>query len=189
MNDPKDKMPSPALEKVYQSLRQLPYEASPHLETRVLALMRERKAPRQALTWWKSLAIGASAFSVLAVAVMGYWMFRGTTYEAFVDQPFVVRIELKTLDQSQIAKARIELPEGVFFDIDEFPELREQRVLSLRWTKRDTGVFPFVLSASEAGLKTITVRFLNDRDDVVAERVFSIRLKGGALKKGAEEHV
>jgi hypothetical protein len=171
------------LKQVFEGLRQLPHEADPYLETRVLAQLRERRKQGSSLIWWKRLAIGTSSFSALAVALLVVWFVRGTTYEAFVDQPFVVRIELKDLNQDKIAKARIELPAGVHFDIEQYPELKDQKTLTLHWTKQDaSSVFPFVLSATEAGVKTVKVKFFNDRDDVVAERVFNLKLKGSAPK-------
>jgi hypothetical protein len=180
MGDMKDNKVPPELKQVFDGLRALPIEADPYLDTRVLAQLRERKRSGHSLAWWRRLAIGSSAVSAVALALLVVWFVRGTTYEAFVDQPFVVRIELKDLNQDKIAKARIELPEGVYFDIEQYPELKDQKTLTLHWTKRDSEVFPFVLSATEAGVKTVKVKFFNDRDDVVAERIFNLKLKGGA---------
>ncbi len=183
MKDPNHNQAPAEIKTVFNGLRQLPHEAEPYLETRVLAQLRERRKHGNSLVWWKRLAIGTSAFSALAVALLVVWFVRGTTYEAFVDQPFVVRIELKDLNQEKIAKARIELPPGVRFDIEQYPELKDAKTLTLHWTKQDsTGVFPFVLSATEAGLKTVKVKFFNAKDDVVAERVFNLRLKGSVPK-------
>jgi len=177
MAENKDNL-SPEMKKVFDGLRQMPLEPDPFLETRVLAQLRERRGHGTSLAWWRRLAIGASAFSVLAVTLLVMRNVSGSSYEAFVDQPFVVRIEMKTLNQEKIAKARIELPPGVHFDIEDYPELKAQAQLTLHWTKQEAGgVFPFVLSATEAGAKTVKVKFFDDNDVLVAERVFRLKLK------------
>jgi hypothetical protein len=166
------------LKNTFDAIRSIPLEVDPFLETRVLAELRGRKSGRHSLLIWKRFAFGSSALTFSILLLSAVWLFHDKTYEAFVNKPFVVRIELKNLDQTQIAKAEIELPDNVYFDVAQYPELKEQRTLSLHWTKRDsTEAFPFVLSATESGMKTVKVRFLSENNEVVATRVFNIRLK------------
>lgn len=184
MSDANDKL-SPEMQKVFEGLRQLPLEADPYLESRVLAQLRERRGQGKQLLRWKRLAIGASAFSVLAVALLVFRLTGETTYEAFVDRPFVVRIELKSLNQDKIAKAKIELPPGVHFDLEDYPDLKDQSELTLHWTRQEgAGVFPFVLSATEPGSKTVRVKFFDEHDGLVAERVFQLKLRPPEPKSG-----
>ena len=177
MNGPTNKQDQQEIEKVFDQVRQLSPEASPYLETRVLAQWQGRQ-PRLSLSFWKRFALGSSALSVMLLAVAVWLLLKPTTYAAFVDQQFAVHIELKDLDQSRIAKSRIELPDGVFFEVVNLPELKNQRSLTLRWTRRAIGQdFPIVLSASEAGMKTVRVQFLDENDSVVAVRTFRINLQ------------
>jgi len=171
------------VKQVFEEIQKLPLEPRPYLETRVLSELHKKTLPipvsLPSLHFWKRLAITSSVLTVVALIVVSTRFFPQATYEAFVGQPFVVRIELKNLNQTQIAKARIQLPEGVFFDLEDYPELKNTRTLTLRWSHlRNEEIFPFVLSARETGLKTVRVDFLDENSGIIAERIFHIQLKG-----------
>jgi hypothetical protein len=177
MNDVNKKLTS-EVEAVFASLRQTTLSADPYLETRVLARWQERKHARPGLSLWRRWAFASSGGAALILAISFFSWMRPATYEAIVNQPFVVRVELKALQKSAVASAMIELPDGVFFEIPRFPELRKERMLALRWSAiKDSAELPFVLSSSSAGLKRVRVSFRDEKGEVISERIFQIRLR------------
>lgn len=163
-----------------RALAEVTLSPGPHFETRVLAAWRERRAAKRVPRFWKSLALGTSALSFATIAFLVFSLVGHAKYEAFVGRPFVVKMEVSDLKLAGVAKARIRLPDGVHFDLEDFPQLRDQRELTLAWTNRDAKEFvPLVLSASEEGTKRITVVFLDDAGRTVGEKAIDVRLRRG----------
>lgn len=177
MNDLRQKKEAEEVQKILNRLQSVSFQADPHLEMRVLARLGERRKKKLLFYWWRNLAIGGFTCSAAMVALLLIVLFRTTEYEAFVYQPFVVRIEVSDLKKVVIARAQIELPEGVYFDIDEYPELRNQRLLTVYWKNQgENHLFPMVLKATEEGTKAVLIRFFDEHNAVVAEKVVSIKL-------------
>lgn len=163
---------------VFARVRQLPLEPDPHLATRVVARWNERRRAARVAPAWRWIGIGASTLATVLAAVLAVGQLRTPTFDAFVGRPFVVKLEVKDLGDASIAKARIRLPAGVYFDVDGFPELRDQRELTLAWQRRDEKEFiPFVLTAVDEGTKTIEVDFYDANDVLVGTKRVAVRMK------------
>lgn len=163
---------------VFARVRSLPLEPDPYLATRVMARWSERQRSARVSPAWRWVGIGASSFATALAALLVVWQLRTPTFDAFVGRPFVVKLEVKDLGDVAIAKARIRLPAGVYFDVEEFPELRAQRELTLAWQRRDTNEFiPFVLTAADEGTKIIEVDFYDSDDVLVGTKRVAVRMK------------
>jgi len=164
---------SVAVDQIFQKVGRL--EAPDFLEARVFAQWRGRQEASARI--WKRLALVSSALGFGAVGVLIGVICWTPDFRAFVDQPFAVRIELKKLPTDQIKLVKIELPQGVEFYVEKYPQIREQHSLSLRWTKEmNRSVLPIVLRGAEQGKKIIRVRFLDEDNNVIAERALSVNL-------------
>jgi hypothetical protein len=157
------------------------FEADPYLETRVLAKLRGKKSTPLSLEFWKRIAIGSSALSMVLLIGLGVFLLKPSSHpEAFVGEPFAVKLEVRDLQKFAIAKAKIELPDGVNFELEEVPELANQREVTLTWKNQGESHFiPFILKGNEVGQKTVKIVFYDKANNVVAERKLSVRLKSG----------
>jgi hypothetical protein len=174
--DPKDTKIAEDLKGLFQKVESVSVELDPFLETRVLANWRSRDTGK-GLLFWKRLALGASACSLILLLGMGTLLLRAVHPEAYVGEPFAVRLDVKDLAKHSIARAQIRLPAGVAFEIDDYPELRESQELNLTWNNRgETQFVPFLLKASESGLKTVVIRFFDEKNALVAEKSLSVKL-------------
>jgi hypothetical protein len=161
---------------VLAKMRDFPYQGDPHLETRVLAEWREKKANIK-MGKWRALAIAMSSLTALLVVALSIFP-ASPGYVAFAGETFVVRIELKEPERLEVARAKIELPEGVFFDIDDHAELRDEKVLTLTWPKGQAlSSLPILLSSSDTGNKQIAVSFFDEEGKLLSKRVLKVRMK------------
>ena len=180
MGNQNDKQIENDVKGVFDQLSQVPLRANPYLATRVMTELQARNRNR-GLRFWKTLAVGSSAVSAALVVAFVMLSLRGPAFEAFVDRPFVVKMEVTDLRNHPIAKAEIQLPDGVYFDLDQFPELRNERSLTLRWRNQGTSEFiPFVLTSNVEGVKRVTVKFYDEQDNYVGEKSVDIKLRKGA---------
>ena len=184
MSDEQDKKIQEDLAGVFRRLDEVSLKPDPYLTTRVMARRRERSDRASVPGFWKWLGIGGTALSASLAVMFALILLRAPRYEAFVDRPFVVKLEVIDLEATAIARAEIRLPDGVYFDIEQFPELRQRRNLTLAWHNRDQKEFvPFVLNSTEEGTKTITVDFYDDNGRLVGTKRVDVRLKR-AVQKG-----
>jgi hypothetical protein len=155
------------------------HELSPgsYLKTRVLAHQKELEQGRRKARVWRRLAIGALSVAVI-FAASTLWV--GKRYDALVDQTVAIRLDSSSLgtELSQVAFIRIELPAGVQFHSKSYPEISEQASLTLAW-KPGTPLdrIPVLVRATEDGLKTVRVSFLNGESRVVSSDQIKIRFK------------
>jgi len=99
-------------------------------------------------------------------------------FRAAIDTPFVVRVDVEELKAYQIARAEIELPHGVFFYSQKYPEIQDQRSLALAWNAEINNTqLPFIIRSSETGSKIVTVRFFDFEGRIVATRELKINFK------------
>lgn len=163
---------------VFEKLKGVELEASPYLETRVLAQWRERGQGMKRFLFWRNAAVASGFLCVAMAFAFLFQMKRGSDFTAFVDRPFVVRVSVSDLKEAKIARAEIVLPEGVFFDIEDYPELRAQRTLSLKWSPDSRKeLVPFVLNSTQGGARTVTVRFYDEQNILVGEKRITVQLQ------------
>lgn len=157
------------------------FEASPYLETKILALFRERTRSKKTLSFWRRFAIGTSVLGALLGVGISLFVAKTSLPEAFVGEPFAIRLEVRDLKKYKIAKAQIRLPAGVQFHLEDFPDLTDKTEVTLSWKNEEATQFvPFILKSDEEGIRTLTVVFFDDRNEVVAEKKLSIRLRPAA---------
>jgi hypothetical protein len=164
------------VEGAFNKARQMDLQPSPYMKTRIMAELRERNSRKHTVSLWKRVAAGGFAFGL----GMLIWTstLKSTAFEAVVNQPYVVRVEIAELQTELIAGAEIALPDGVFFYSENYPELKEKRNLELAWNGNlKQSVLPFVINGDHKGLKEVKVRFFNSDKKVIAERILKIDFK------------
>jgi len=157
----------------FSQARQMDLQPSPYMKTRILAELRERNSRKSAATLWKRVAAGCFTFGLGALI----WIstMKSTAFEAVVNQPYVVRVEMAELQTELIAGAEIALPDGVTFFSENYPELKEKRTLELAWNGQlKTPVLPFVINGGHKGVKEVKVRFFGSDKKVIAEKILKI---------------
>jgi len=156
----------------------------PYLKTRVLAHQRELNQGSGKLRHWRRLAIGALSIALIFAAST---LLLGKRYDALVNQTVAIRLDSSSLgsELSQVAFIRIELPAGVQFHSKSYPQISEQPSLTLAWqpgTPLDH--IPVLVRATEDGLKTVRVSFLNGDNRVLSSDQIQIRFKKGEPQAG-----
>jgi hypothetical protein len=172
-------------QQIFAKARALDFGASPFLETRVLARIRESEVARtrRSLWLWRGFSVCSGALSLLLVS----WIALHRTADngglfAPVDRAVVVRVELGDLKAlGRVARIRIDLPSGVSFYSQNHQQLSgSSSVLLTVDASKNLSYVPFAVLAKQAGSKPILVRFLDEQSTVVAERILDIRFKEGA---------
>lgn len=171
MNDQKQNQRDADLDRLFGRVKDLAVEAPPFLATRVLARVRERRESSRKLRFWRYISLGlAGSFALVAVALLRP-LAKEERFEAQVGKPHVVMVKVQDLQSYAVAKAEIELPDGVFFHSESFPAIREKRSLQLAWNQSAKRPFlPFVLEANTAGEKVVRMRFRDQAGKVLLER-------------------
>ncbi len=125
---------------------------------------------------WKWLGVATAILSIVMMLVL-FLVWHAPQYDAYVGKPFVVKFEIADLRKSAITRAAIHLPDGVYFDTEQYPELKSQKSLTLAWSNRDQNQFvPFVVNSTVKGLKTIVVDFYDDANRLVGSKHLNVNL-------------
>jgi hypothetical protein len=93
-------------------------------------------------------------------------------------QPFLVKVELKDLDRGTNF-ASIELPEGVYFYSEKFPEVRNERKLEFAFQSIKSTQLPFVIHSDSKGEKEITLTFFDKEKKIITHKTIHIRFDAG----------
>lgn len=176
MSDKPNQESSPdekALQELFARVQKAPMEPSPYLKTRVLAYWREKHAPK-GLLFWKLLS-GISLAGFLALSFVSYQLLQQKKSDGLTQQAYVIHIDFNQSDKEMVAQAEVELPEHVHF-VSSNKEIREERKLTLPVSVKalGRGKLPFVVSSDISGEKSIRVRLLNEKNEVVREQVLKL---------------
>jgi hypothetical protein len=170
---------------IFAKAKDIDFGAPPYLETRVMARLREREAAqaRRSIRLWRGFSLLSGALSLLLVSWIAFQRIHGDgSLLAPVDRAVVVRVEMTGLESIQrVARIRIDLPSGVRFHSQEHRGLsRDSSVLVSVDPSKKLPYVPFAIRADQAGTKPILIRFLDERDVVLGERLLDIRFEKGA---------
>ncbi len=169
------------VKRVLQEARRAAPEPSPYLKTRILAEYRSRRQ-EQRIRWWKFLTLGSAAASAMVVAGLFLITQPKGAYVAQVDEKVLIRVEVEKLQGTGVKFAEVDLPDGVHFYSEKYPELKDLRSVTLAWNENmDMSRLPVVIQASEAGAKKIRIRFLNNDHALLKEQQVMIKFAKGAV--------
>ncbi|MGE0614240.1 MAG: hypothetical protein AB7P04_01255 [Bacteriovoracia bacterium] len=154
---------------------------SPYLKTRVLARIAETERARRTSGAWRRLALATSTAAVLAVSWLSYQTLKPKPdFVANVEQVVIIRVAVEDLQHQPIAKARIELDEGVQFYSEGMPAVETQRFLQLAWNAELIGShLPIVVTAKKSGARQVHVRFFDEAGTQLAEKTIRVQFKKG----------
>jgi hypothetical protein len=101
------------------------------------------------------------------------------TYSALTGKPFVVRLELEQLRREHVDYASIELPAGVYFHSDKYPDIKTQNRLEVAVAELgDLEKLPFVIRSDDGGTKQITISLFDKNKKLISEKKLGIIFKG-----------
>lgn len=168
------------LHALFERARRAPLDPPPYMGTRVVAALRSQSS-KPKVWFWQALS-----FSSLGLTLCLAWLLvraPGTQFEAQVDNPYVVRVELNELTEQQYVEAEIVLPEGVEFYSKSHPELAQQRTIRLVWNQETGKPFlPFVIKGGKDGSKQILVKFFDHENRMISSRQIGIKFLAGTEK-------
>lgn len=168
-------------------------EVSPYLKTRVLARVRET-APQQAMGFSFRLAFGSLMSLALMVSGASYinrvvHKESAPNFVALAQKPTVVKMDLKDLKMGT-SHAQVELSDGVHFYSQKFPEIKNKNQLDFDWKNQSApSTLPIVVRSEAGGNQFVRVKFFNDQDQLVSERVLKIQFQAAGDIEGLIEEV
>lgn len=162
-----------AMREIFARVQKAPLEPSTFMKTRVLAHWRESRANR-GLRFWKLLS-GISLAGVLVLGFTSYRLLQQKPSDGITQQAYVIHIDFNQSDKEMVALAEVELPENVHF-VSGNKEIREERKLTLPVSVKalGRGKLPFVVSSENSGEKSIRVRLLNEKNELVREQMLKL---------------
>lgn len=146
---------------------------SPYLKTRVLARMSE--PAQKGFNFWKALSFA----SLAAVFILGFvslqLLRQQRKSDGITQQAYVIHIDFNQSDKNMVAQAEVELPEHVHF-VSSNKDIRDERTLTLPVDVKvlGRGKLPFVVASDVSGEKSIRVRLLNEKNELVREQVLKL---------------
>lgn len=163
-------------EEIFKTVKDSYFEGSPYMKTRVLAVMREQQRNRKKVFFWQKVA-GAISMAALAVVLVVANLDSPKYFDANMQEALAVRLPLEEFKGHKVAYAEIELDNGVEFYSQSFPEISEQVRLNVDWNKivANNYILPIVVKGMEPGTKVVRVKFMDENQNMVDEKVVPIR--------------
>ncbi len=166
------------IKQLFQKDRKTIFEPSSQTLAHVLRAIHSQPELKKAKS--KTAIWMASATLSLAIVAGLAWTVINQGHAAQLGSHVMVRMDFQNMGKSSdIIKGEIELPNGVEFYSQQFPEIKDQRKLEFDAEGVFAqGQFPFLVRTTEKGVQEIKVKFYNSQNQVVAERSYKINVKG-----------
>lgn len=149
---------------------------SPFAAQRVMHILHsEEKRARQTSFWWKIFAVASGGVGVVTSVIL----FMATPQlSAIMGVPILMEVSLRSADSYEIAMTEIQLPPGVTFYSQIYPELNKQKKLQVPTKLTGTQYqLPVVIRSQIEGAKEILVRFMDANGRLVEEKKINIYFK------------
>lgn len=161
------------VEDIFKEMRGLAPRPNPFLATRVLAIAKERKKAKRS-----PLGLGflLGSASMAGLALLAFFLLTPGSYNGVVGQQMAIWVDTRDVKKTEVAFVQIVLPNGVHFEADGMPELRELRQLTVAWSE-ETKSLPFVIQSGEEGTRAVEIRYLNSKKEIVKNSTLKIRFK------------
>lgn len=150
--------------------------ATPYLETRVMARLRERYLQRQKLRFWQRVGATSLGVALVLAMVISLQINSPAFHKGIAGKATLVQVEVSDFRSEGVAYAEVVLPDGVVFYSKKYPNLVTQRKLKVQWQETLANL-PFVIRGDETGKHYIKVRFFDTSGAVVAEREVGIEFE------------
>lgn len=164
----------------FRRLRETELEPSPFMQTRIMARLKDHGGARREIVFWRWL----SGLTMAACAVLAWVHFSAAPgidgSKAIAMQPYVIHVDFGDTRPTGATIAEIELPEGVEFVSKAHPEVAKMRSMRMELPEQVEGRsrMPFVVSAAKSGRQDLKLRILNEKDEVIQERIVSVTFTG-----------
>lgn len=155
--------------------RNIKFEPSPYMKTRILATLREKNQRTQKFVWYRNIAFLAAPIMIILLVLT--LRLTQDIHIAPAYQAVAIKVDIQKADEVEIAMAEIELPEGVIFYSQAHPQINEQKTLSLDWSKIGAKItsLPFAVKANVLGEKKIKVRFFDKNKQLFQEQIIKLK--------------
>jgi hypothetical protein len=114
----------------------------------------------------------AAFFFFLGVGFMS--RSRPVLHAGLLNTPLLINVEVGSLGGHQSAIAEVELPEGVHFYSQNFPEIREKRTMRFSWYGSSPSL-PLIVTAEDEGIRIIKLRLYDPSQGTSREKTVSIQ--------------
>jgi hypothetical protein len=174
-------------ESLFTRLGEVELEASPYTSTRVMARYDELQRQNKRLVWWRSLALGSSmALIVFTVTTLIVPQFFNSKHLAsgVIDQAFSLHVDTDPAIAERTEYALVELPEGLAFYSDKFPEVASRKSLMIpRAVMENAESIPLTLKGSRKGDQRVFVTYYDSEHQSRCPLRRELRLPRGSRKE------
>lgn len=166
------------VKQIFEDAEKISLSPTPYLKTRILAEVRSSELEANGKSWKRWAIVSPVAVAVILLITFLLWT---PAFKVSINQHVLVKVEVKQIKDLKVAYAEIELPEGVAFYSDRYPEMNSQRILTLGWSPSPAkSHLPFIIQSSTPGTKTIRVKFFDESRTLVIEKSLKISFKSSA---------
>lgn len=169
------------LENLFAQVRNVEFEASPYLATRVLARLRENRKVQRQIWFWRILSGSVVAFGCAALVLSSRWLEPMQDASVKVAQAYVIHVDFTAAEVASVDHVEVELPDGVhFYSKAHAKELAELRKLNLPISPALAGrnKLPFVVQSEQTGEHRLMVRMFDGENNLIRERQLTVEFQG-----------
>ncbi|MGE4130430.1 MAG: hypothetical protein AB7F86_02265 [Bdellovibrionales bacterium] len=169
--------------KALKSLQEARLSPSPFLAARITAKALAAEPKLGATFGWRAFWAGALA-SVLLVAT-SFWVLnrKSQVVEYAVEQPYMLKVDLRSLDPQQISYVVIELQgQPIRFASEKFSEVAEMKSLTLKWENLvGKQYLPLVVKGTSAGDSKVVVHFYDENSGLIMSKDIKLKFSSGNI--------
>lgn len=169
---------SPQAQEALSILRSSRPEPSTYMKTRVMARLREEGTPKGRAWLWPSVSLILGLALVLVLVLpRSQWAPEALS----VQKPYMVKVDLRPMDNSDLAYAVIELEgDGIQFSSNKFNEVEKLKSLRIEWQVLiGKQYLPIVIEGIKAGPASVVVRFYDNEQRLVEKK--NVQLSFGKI--------
>ncbi|MBC7467243.1 MAG: hypothetical protein H7256_14730 [Bdellovibrio sp.] len=171
-----------------KALRSVPLQPSAFLATRVQRNF-ESSATRPKLDQKKNKAsfLVGTGLMALALVVVGFWQLNAfipptkSNEPVFaLGKPYLIRMDIREISHAEIAYAEISLGgDNIQFSSEKFKHIQRDKTIRIAAKSFSQKQYlPVVVEGVENGKAQVTVRFYNDRHELVTTRQMDLNFMG-----------
>jgi len=169
------------------ALRKMTVAAPPFLANRVVnQALRKTDSPQTGLRinlwFWPALS-GVLACALVWILSSGGPMSSPSVVKTYaLNQPYLIRLDLRALDTNDIAYAEIHLDnENIHFASTQFAEVQSLKTLSIAWEQLlDKQYLPIVVQGSRSGHSLVRVEFYDHNRKLMTTKQMTLIFGEGA---------
>lgn len=164
------------------ALKNLDVQPSPYMKTRLMAQFEDMKKQKQVLWWqrWFFVAPLTASF-VLIISFVSIQMLSPQQSVLNLNQPYIVKADLRSFSEIPPAFVQVELEEGLEFSSKKFSKINEMRTIYLSWEQlAGKQYLPVVVRGIQKGTPKVLIKFFDQKNQLIKTESFQLHITSEA---------